>query len=201
MKKSDMSIIAGLIIALVITFFTDTNTHAANIRQQTLRLHIIADDNSRQAQDIKMMVKNSIAGLCSEIYCDAQNYDDAIRITKENLIQIENTVNSILKSAGAGYTAICSIESFYFDTTSYTGFTLPQGEYTALTIRLGRARGHNWWCVMYPALCLSAAAEYDSRESSAFITTPKFRIRFKTVEIWEDIKTHFIKSPPAYENY
>ena len=81
-----------------------------------------------------------------------------------------------------------------------TGFTLPRGEYTALTVRLGRAQGKNWWCVVYPSLCLSAAAEYSDDESNTFISTDKFNIKFRTVEIWQEIQQYFTTAAPLYTN-
>lgn len=198
MKKNDISILAGLIISLVITFAADSNAHASQIRTQTLRLHVIADDDSPGAQETKLMVKNAITGICAELYCPAENYDKALKITTDNLQYIEDVANHTLLQNNAGYTARCSVEKFYFDTTEYTGFTLPRGEYTALTVRLGRAQGKNWWCVVYPALCVSAAAEYSDDDSNTFIATDRFNIKFKAVEIWQDIQQYFTTSAPLY---
>ncbi len=198
MKKTDISILAGLIISLVITFAADSNAHASQIRAQTLRLHVIADDDSPAAQETKLMVKNAITGICAELYCPAENYDNAVEITESNLQYIEKIANHTLQQNNAGYTARCSLEKFYFDTTEYTGFTLPRGEYTALTVRLGRAQGKNWWCVVYPALCVSAAAEYSDDDNNTFITTDKFNIKFRTVEIWQDIQQYFTTAAPLY---
>ncbi len=198
MKKTDIALTAGLVAAMFITFAADSNAHAAKIRTQTLRLHVIADDDSTGAQEIKIKVKDAIADICSELYCPAETYDNAIEITAENLQYIEDVANHTLQQNNADYTAYCSLERFYFDTTKYTGFTLPRGEYTALTIRLGRAQGKNWWCVVYPSLCLSAAAEYTDDESNTFISTEKFNIKFKAVEIWQDIQQYFTTTAPLY---
>lgn len=200
MNKTDISILAGLVLAIALTFAADSNAHAALIRSQTLRLHVIADDDSPLAQETKLMVKNAISGICAELYCPAENYESAIKITEDNLKYIEETANHTLQQTNAGYTARCSLEKFYFDTTEYTGFTLPRGEYTALTVRLGRAQGKNWWCVVYPSLCLSAAAEYSDDESNTFISTDKFNIKFRTVEIWQEIQQYFTTAAPLYTN-
>ena len=200
MKKTDISIIAGLLISLVFTFFTDTNARAADIRQNTLRLHIIADDNSRDAQNIKLAVKDSISSLCSEIYCDTATYTQALEKTQENLLLLETATNQVLQQCGAIYSATCGIETFYFDTTKYKNFTLPRGEYTALTIRLGKAQGQNWWCAVYPSLCLSAAVDYENSDCATFVTADNILIRFKAVEIWEKLKFSFSETAPVYTN-
>ena len=128
----------------------------------------------------------------------SMSYSEALKITDSNIEYLEEAANSVLRLNNAGYTARCSMEKFYFDTTEYSGFTLPRGEYTALTIRLGKAEGKNWWCVVYPTLCLSSAAEYDNSDDTVFISTDKFNIKFRTVEIWQDIKHLFTTSSPLY---
>ena len=198
MNRKDISIAAGLILAIFITFAADSNTHANRIRLQTLRLHIIADNNSEEANRTKLMVKNAISGLCSSLYSGAESYSEALKITESNIEYLEEAANSVQRLNNAGYAARCSMEKFYFDTTEYSGFTLPRGEYTALTIRLGKAEGKNWWCVVYPTLCLSSAAEYDNSDDTVFISTDKFNIKFRTVEIWQDIKHLFTTSSPLY---
>ncbi|MBQ8604391.1 MAG: stage II sporulation protein R [Oscillospiraceae bacterium] len=198
MKKTDISITAGLLLAIILTFFADANVHATNIRRCTLRLHVIADDDSIRAQEMKIRVKDALTDICAELYCPADDYESAVEITENNLEYLQTIANHTLQQNGAAYTAACSIENFYFDTTQYSDFTLPRGEYTALTVRLGRAAGTNWWCVVYPSLCISAAAEYDDETNDAFITTEKFNIKFKTVEIWEELKRSFHHDTPLY---
>lgn len=193
MKKSEISIIGGLLLALAVTFATDINWQAQQIRESTLRLHIIARDDSRLSQNIKMQVRDVITNLRSSLYFEAENYDEALAITEENLDYIQQVTDNALTKLQAGYTSRCSIEQFYFDTTRYEDFTMPRGQYTALTIRLGQAQGNNWWCVVYPGLCTGIGAEYEEDTANTFIETDNFRIKFKTVELWEDVKYFFSK--------
>ena len=82
MKKSELSILLGLILTLVITYISDTNVQAAQIRQQTLRLHIIAQDDGNDAQNIKMRIKEEITSIAPEIYCNAKNFEDAVKLPR-----------------------------------------------------------------------------------------------------------------------
>ncbi len=198
MKKSEISIIGGLLLALAVTFATDANLQADSIRQNTLRLHIIARDDSAHSNNIKMQIKDTITKIAPSIYFDAENFDDAIVATQENLEYIQQVTDNALKNLDAGYTSRCSIEQFYFDTTQYDGFTMPRGEYTALTIRLGDAQGTNWWCVLYPGLCAGSGAEYEDDSSNTFIETDHFRLKFKVVELWEDVKYMFDSQTEKY---
>ena len=200
MKKSELSIILGLILTLVITYISDTNVQAAQIRQQTLRLHIIAQDDGNDAQNIKMRIKEEITSIAPEIYCNAKNFEDAVKIAENNLDFIQQITDNALKNLGADYTSHCSMENFYFDTTEYDGFTMPRGEYTALTIRLGKASGKNWWCVIYPTLCSATGGEYEDDDANTFIETEKFRIKFKAVELWQKfVNTISDNSPEVYD--
>ena len=185
MKKSEISIIVGLFIALAVAFFTDTNFQAESIRNQTLRLHIIANDDSAHSQMIKNQVRDVIVNTAASLYCRAEDYKDALQITKENLEYLKQITDNTLYNLGASYTSQCSVEQFYFDTTEYDDFTMPRGKYTALTIRLGDAQGKNWWCVVYPTLCISTSGEYEDDDSNTFIETENFRLKFKTVELWQ----------------
>ena len=190
MKKSEISIIGGLFLAIAVTFFADINMQADSIRGQTLRLHIIARDDSARSQLVKMQVKDVIANTAASMYCRAENFDEAVQITQDNLDYIQQVTDNTLKNLGEEYTSQCSIEQFYFDTTEYEDFTMPRGRYTALTIRLGDAQGRNWWCVVYPALCISAGGQYEDDDSNTFIETENFRLKFKAVELWQK----FVKS-------
>ena len=198
MKKAELSTLAGLCLAIIFTLCADTSAQAEKIRNETLRLHIIADDDSSQAQNIKLAVKDSISSLCAEICCPAENIQQATDLTRHNLDRIKQAADHTLSEQGADYTAACSIEQFYFDTTEYENFTLPAGNYTALTIRLGKAAGTNWWCVAYPALCVSARAEYRDDASNTFVETDSFRLKFRVVELVQDIKHFFKKDMPEY---
>ncbi len=185
MKKSEISIIGGLFLALAISFFTDSNFQADSIRKQTLRLHVIAQDDSAYSQQVKTQVKDVMVNTAASLYCRAKNYHEAVQITQDNLDYLQQIADNTLENLGAGYKSQCSIEQFYFDTTEYEDFTMPRGVYTALTVRLGDAQGKNWWCVVYPTLCISTGGQYEDDDSNTFIETDNFRLKFKTVELWQ----------------
>ena len=191
MKKSEISILAGLVLALFISFFADTVSRADSIRAGTLRLHVIANSDSRADQRIKMQVKDTVSRLRNDICAGARDYRQAVDKTRDNLDLLQQRANRKLGQLGADYTASCSVENFYFDTTEYENFTMPRGEYKALTVRLGRAEGKNWWCVVYPGLCASASAKYEDEADNTFVETDNFRIKFKAVEIYQDFISLF----------
>ena len=191
MNKKEFSVLLGLIFTIIFSVCTQDIKTAQDIRQNTLRLHIMANSDSISDQQIKLAVRDEILNSGELVFAKADGFSAAVADTKAVLGEMEQQINRFLKAEGADYSAVCSVEEFYFDTTQYTGFALPQGEYTALTVRLGKAEGKNWWCVVYPALCSQSCGETALEDSSGFIKTDKITARFKVVEIFEDIKGIF----------
>ena len=191
MTKQELSVLLGLLFSIVFSVCAQDIKTAQEIRQNTLRLHIIANSDSSRDQSVKIAVRDDILKSEDIIFSDAEDFDTAVKNTQKNLGKIESMVNNFLRDKGVGYNARCTLENFYFDTKQYNGFALPKGEYTALTVRLGKAEGKNWWCVVYPALCSQSCGETVLENSTDFIKTEKITARFKVVEIFEDIKYRF----------
>lgn len=200
MNKKELSVLLGLVVAFLFSLCGENIKQAETVKANTLRLHIIANSDVKADQDIKMAVKEEILQMEDMLPLNEKDFCSAVKSVKENLPLIEEKINKSLSAQNAGYSARCSIERFYFDTTSYTGFTLPQGEYTAFTVRLGNAQGKNWWCVLYPALCSQSCGEIVLENSDEFIKTDKITPRFKVVEFYEDVKAYFVKRTDKYQN-
>ncbi|MBR6518550.1 MAG: stage II sporulation protein R [Oscillospiraceae bacterium] len=197
MTKQELSVLLGLLFAIVFSVCAQDVKTAQDIRQNTLRLHIIANSDSLQDQSVKIAVRDDILKSENIIFSDAEDFDTAVKNTQKNLGKIESMVNNFLKDIGVGYTARCTLENYHFDTKQYNGFALPKGEYTALTVRLGKAGGKNWWCVVYPALCSQSCGDTVLENSADFIKTEKITARFRVVEIFEDIKYRFAAEKAA----
>lgn len=199
MKKSEMSILLGLIFTLAVTFVADADIQAADIRRNTLRLHIIARDDSALNQHIKSQVQQATEKLWPALYCDADSFDQAVRITEDNLDYIQQVTDNTLKKLNAGYSSSCNVEEFYFDTTNHGAITLPRGKYTALTIRLGQATGRNWWCIVYPDIRCGIGGEYEDNSRNTLFETDNFRVKLKVIEWWRQAKQYFT-SEKEYKN-
>jgi len=182
MKKSELCILLALVFSLMGIYMTEADRQAARIRNSTLRLHIIRRDDSARSQRAKSRVKNSTEKLWPALYCRADSFDNAITITEENLDYIQKVTDSALEAIGADYTSRCSLEKFYFETSQYDDITLPRGQYTALTIRLGDGDGKNWWCVLYPDIRTGIGSDYERDNTNTLFETENFRIKLKAVE-------------------
>ena len=115
-------------------------------------------------------------------------------IIRHNLDDFKCIAEDIIKQNGFSYTVKARVGKSYFDTREYDDFALPAGEYDSLIITIGEGNGKNWWCVIFPEICLPACGEAKLTdtvsESSAKIAEnkPRYKVRFKIVEIYEDIK-------------
>ncbi len=199
MNKKEISVLTALLFTIVFSVCSQYIVQANNIKENTLRLHIIANSNSEYDQQQKLMVRDKILEMEDILPVNVKDFAQAMEFTQKNIPLLEERINKYLDDINTDYDAKCSIEDFYFDTTKYDGFALPQGEYKAITVRLGQAEGKNWWCVMYPALCSQSVGEITLENQDDFIKTDEITARFKIIEIYENIKMKF--SDKKYKKY
>lgn len=200
MKKSELCILLALVFSLMGIYMTEADRQAARIRNSTLRLHIIRRDDSARSQQVKSRVKNSTEKLWPALYCRADSFDNAIAITEENLDYIQKVTDSALEAIGADYTSRCSLEKFYFETSQCDDITLPRGQYTALTIRLGDGKGKNWWCVLYPDMRAGIGSDYERDSTNTLFETENFRIKLKAVE-WFQKAAQLFSNTEIYNHF
>lgn len=196
-RAAEFAVAFGFLCAVFISF-SRFNAVCDDIRSNVLRMHIIANSDSKEDQNLKLKIRDRILSESSLIFDKDTDLEKAIKITKEKLPELEKIANEVIKENGFGYTAKATVGDSYFETREYEDFTLPAGTYKSLILHLGKAEGKNWWCVIFPSVCLPSAT--DSRlsdtvsdESAEVAEHPqKYVMRFKTVEIYEDLKK-FIK--------
>ncbi|MCD8181270.1 MAG: stage II sporulation protein R [Firmicutes bacterium] len=200
MNKLIAAFAAAMCITAAIASYADGVQ--ADLRDNLIRLHIIADSDSTEAQEVKLKVRDavlkSVAGKLSS--ADGEECKSDII---NNLEEIENTANAVLAENGFEYKARAEYGKFEFPMKAYKSITLPAGEYYGVRVVLGSGGGHNWWCVMYPPLCFREGEEVSlSREGERIlrenldadtydIITKKDNevvVKFKIVEIVQEIK-------------
>ncbi len=198
MKKPELSLLIGLILAvltMLLSGFTEFGKECGQINGKLLRLHVIADSDNETDQQIKLAVRDRILEQCGDLLWCGENKEQAKTDISTRLPEIEAAANRVLNDKGCAYTAHASIENRWFNTRTYDEVTLPAGRYDALCIRLGQAQGKNWWCVVFPPMCLPSASEEE--ELAEFLTPDELRIvtdhgsytiRFKLWEIYQRIK-------------
>lgn len=193
-----LAMVTGLIFTLSVSFadFLGFERNLDGIRNNVLRIHIIANSDSEEDQSLKLRVRDEILSRCSYLFEDTENISQTIETAKENLPLIEDVAKSVIEENGFYYDVSSEIVKMDFDKKVYENFTMPKGSYNAIRIKIGEAKGKNWWCVMYPPLCVPTVsetemAEYLTDEEIDIITSPqKYEVRFKCVEIYEKIFGH-----------
>ncbi len=198
-KNIELGVLFGLICAIVLSF-ARFEMRCDELRQGVLRLHIIANSDVEDDQNLKLAVRDEILKNSTDIFKDCGNVDDAIMTASNSIEDINKIANEVIAKNGFDYKAQVSVGDRYFETREYDNFTLPAGTYKSLVVDLGAAEGKNWWCVVFPCVCVpssSGASLSDSVSSEAVNTAEnatKYQIKFKSMEIYEDIKRIFSKN-------
>lgn len=168
------------------------------IQQDIFRLHILANSDTQEDQSLKLKVRDEILKYTERFYKSAASKEEAIKITSENLQSIANKAKEVVTENGYDYQVKARIADVYFNTRTYENVTMPSGTYKALQIEIGRAEGKNWWCVMYPSLCVGASANYQELKDNMndneynLLTEEKTEYKFKIIEYFEKIKSFFL---------
>ena len=155
----------------------------AKIYSDTLRLHILAESDGDNDQRTKLLLRDFILKEYGEYLGEAKSKADAAELISKMLSDIETRANGYLKSIGCDAYATVSLGEEWFDTRVYEEYTLPEGYYQSLIIKIGEGEGKNWWCVMYPPMCLGVSSKGYSCEEEKLITEGKRNIKFKMLEV------------------
>ncbi len=158
------------------------------LREDLLRLHVVANSDSQQDQEIKHQLKDAVIAYLQPIMDRFSDKEQATAYLKEHLIDLQELSNQVLEKLGTAHRAVVSLMPESFDTRVYDTFTLPAGVYDALRIEIGDADGKNWWCVVFPSLCVPATSkDFQATAVSSGFSKPltntisnsgSYRVRF-----------------------
>ena len=188
-KRIKLSLIFGIICAMLLSM-TQFSVLCDDLRENILRLHIIANSDSQEDQALKLKIRDTILLGVTEL-------ENAEKQAREHIDEFTQIANRVIKENGFDYSANVTLGDCFFETREYETFTLPAGNYRSLIIELGKAEGKNWWCVIFPSVCIPAASSGDLRDStdekSAEVAenSDQYIVKFKAVEIYEKIKNWF----------
>ena len=194
MKTITKALISGFIISLFCSFLGFFG-RCESISDKIFRLHIIANSDSAEDQALKLKVRDRILKDFGSDFSSAADVIYAEQIAEEKLDEIEKIAQDEIFKNGYEYTAKAQITHMYFSTRYYGDITMPAGYYDALRITIGEAKGKNWWCVMFPPMCLPAAESHselekvlDSGETDMLISGQKYVLEFKAVELYAEFQ-------------
>lgn len=185
----DAVLIGGLLLAMVLSPLADFGARCAQVRQEVLRLHILAASDQPQDQANKLLVRDALLDQLGTRLGSAHDTQEALDLAEASLDQVEAIARQTLDAAGCSDPVRAQRVRMHFDTRVYDNATLPAGEYEALRVVIGPGQGQNWWCVMFPPLCIPAAAraEETGREQQILLLEeePNYKLAFWSVELVE----------------
>lgn len=173
------------------------STLAEQLSDKVLRLHIIADNDSKEAQAVKLLVRDAVCDYLSPLPEGIDSKEEVCEYLNRNLAELVAIANTVLQENDCTYRASACIEKRYFPLKTYGTYCFPPGDYDALCITLGSGQGQNWWCLAFPSLCLLdgsyAVTDSDSEQQLKILLTdeeyeailiqePKIRFRFRLLE-------------------
>ena len=159
MKKHIKRTVALFLLGLTILGIAALYKDFRYIKQNVIRLHVVANSDAPQDQTVKLQVKDYVVEKLQPIISEFPNKEQAEKFIQDNLLFIEQVSRDALSAFGSDERISVTFEKEAFDTRVYDTFSLPSGIYDALRIEIGNGEGKNWWCVVFPSLCLPATAK------------------------------------------
>lgn len=192
------ALLCGFIVSVACSF-VNFSGKCDNISNKVFRLHIIANSNSDEDQSLKLKVRDRILKDFSVNTSKVKDMQEAEIVAKNNIERLRISAQDEVYRNGYNYPVKAEIVNMHFNTRFYENVALPAGNYDAFRITIGEAQGKNWWCVMFPPMCLPAAESEKCiddvlTETEADVVTNfgKYSIEFKTFEIFSEVNNFLI---------
>lgn len=188
-KRILLSLAAGLLAAGIAAMgwnLAQVGQQREGLIQSVLRLHIVADSDDPQDQAVKLAVRDALVSEYGQTLSQAESLEQAQELAGRLLPQMLDTARQTVAAQGCTLPITGEVGELSFPAVSYEGYTLPAGEYQAVRIQLGEGEGHNWFCVLYPAVCLDSSVALEegmSSQQKEMLTHPEdYEIRFALLD-------------------
>lgn len=151
--KLFLFILPLLFIYTLICSISYVNAISTDLQKSVFRLHVIANSDSEDDQNLKLKVRDNVLRYMNTLCSKTTSKEEAFEIATIHLNEFKEIALNTIKENGYNYNVDISIDNVFFPTKTYGDISLPEGYYDALRIKIGKAEGKNWWCVMFPPLC------------------------------------------------
>lgn len=195
-KYTKAAIFFGIAILLCITLFPFWNSE--NLYDSIIRIHVLANSDSETDQKQKLMVRDVLLEYAAENLKNYNSFEEAKAALKTEIPSLEEVAKAALQQEGCNDNVSISFDEEYYTTRHYDGFSLPAGNYLSLQVKIGSAEGKNWWCVLFPPLCLSSSVATEDalihagmdEENAKTVTCDgtEYKIRFRILDWWSTTK-------------
>ena len=197
-----IEIILMLAAALILTSGAVALHTQSELADKVVRLHVLANSDSEEDQALKLKVRDAVLAKAAEALEGAGSREEACRRLTAILPELEETAKTVISANGYDYGIRAELAETAFPTKDYDGFSLPAGEYLALRVLIGEAAGRNWWCVVFPPLCLIDCEDSAYREKFGINAKDKIVLKSKIKQMVKSkqskkTKTEKAKMPKA----
>ncbi len=195
-KRWMQAVTGGLVLCLLLSLCR-LYGQGEEVREQVVRLHILANSDSEADQQLKLQVRDAVVEAAAGWLDGATDTTEALAMAEEALPRLEAVARQTVEAAGYVYPVEVELCRMYFTTRQYDAVTLPAGTYKAVRVTIGEGAGHNWWCVVYPPLCAGAAADRKTladvldADGQKLVEGGGFTVKFKVLEWLEGLLTLF----------
>ncbi len=193
-QKIKLSLVLGIVFSLILNI-VGFAAECDDIRKKVLRLHVVAASNSQDDQSLKYKVRDAVLKAGSDIFDGSVNVKNAVEKITPQMDYLKQVAEKTVKENGFAYNVSVELTNEFFPTRTYEKATLPAGKYLALKVVIHKGEGQNWWCVMFPSLCLPVALSrtglddvLDEKGVRIVERNPKYEPRFKIIEWIERVK-------------
>lgn len=193
-----------LFFYILISAFFYVDAVSSDISNSVFRLHVIANSDSKEDQELKYKVRDKVLEYMNLISKNCTSKEDVINLAKTHQEEFKNIAQNVIKENGYNYNVNIYIGKYDFPTKTYGDISFPAGNYDCLRIEIGESQGQNWWCVMFPPLCFvdvtSGIVPEDSKslmqnnltdEEYSIISdnhSPDIQIKFGLIEMFNNFK-------------
>lgn len=187
LKTWELAALCALCVSLCVG--TWAQGRQRDISSSLVRLHVIAVSDETAEQELKLRVRDNVLEYLTPVLDKAESPEEAQRIINGELTSIK----AAAEACAGGRSVSVTLGQEYYPTREYEGFTLPAGQYQSLRVILGEGKGHNWWCVVFPPLCVSAAEQnkaldaMSEPERGLITEADGYELRFRIVELWGEL--------------
>ncbi len=182
---------AGAVVA--VSAFGEFQKNCASLSEKVLRLHVLANSDSEADQQLKLKVRDAILQESDRLFQQSDSKEAAMAQMATHLSDVEQVAERTLRKNGCDLPVTAELKKVEFNTRTYGNITLPAGEYDALQVEIGAAKGKNWWCVLFPSLCVPSSTNVQmedvlTQDELQVVEQSGYDVRFKVVEWYEAVK-------------
>lgn len=195
--KQSIALLCALLLTagavMAVSAFGEFQKNCDSLSEKVLRLHVLANSDSEADQQLKLKVRDAILQESDRLFQQSDSKEAAMAQMATHLSDVEQVAERTLRKNGCDLPVTAALKKVKFNTRTYGNITLPAGDYDALQVEIGAAKGKNWWCVLFPSLCVPSSTNMQmedvlTQDELQVVEQSGYDVRFKVVEWYEAVK-------------